>query len=185
MRKLFFIRHAQPEVTSGLLAQLWPLAPQGRKSALQLAQRLAADERPILLYASPEPKANATAHLIAQHLELPIETVADLCEHERGQTPFLDKDAWEATHIAFFSRPTELIFGDESAHQALQRFSTAVEKIIASNPHGNLAIVTHGTVLTLFVASHNAQIDALSFWRSLKWPDLVVLTLPELQLTNR
>jgi 2,3-bisphosphoglycerate-dependent phosphoglycerate mutase len=185
MRKLFLIRHAQPEVTPGIPARLWPLTPDGRESAQQLAQRLAVDDRPTLLYASPELKAHETAQFIAQHLNLPLETVADLREHEREHTPFLSKDAWEATLAAFFSRPTELIFGDESAHQALQRFNAAVEKIVASAPQENLALATHGTVLTLFVASHNPQIDALAFWRSLQLPDLVVLTLPEFRLTNR
>ena len=178
MRKLFLIRHAQPEVTPDIPARLWPLTPEGRDSALQLARRLATNDLPTSLYASPERKAQETARLIAQHLNLPLETVADLREHEREHVPFLDKDAWKATIAAFFSHPTELIFGDESAHQALQRFNAAVEKIVANAPHGNLALVTHGTVMTLFVASHNPQIDALAFWRSLQLPDLVVLTLP-------
>jgi broad specificity phosphatase PhoE len=185
MRKLFLIRHAQPEVNPAIPARLWSLAPEGRKGAQRLAQHLAGDDQPALIYASPEPKANATAQFIAQHLNLPVETVSDLREHERGQTPLLSKDAWEATITAFFSHPTELIFGTESAYQALQRFSSAVERIITNNPHGNLAIATHGTVMTLFVAFHNPQIDMLTFWSSLKLPDLVVLTLPELRLASR
>ncbi len=95
-----------------------------------------------------------------------------------------NKEAWEATPIDFFSRPTELVFGEESAHQALQRFSRAIEKIVTSNPDGNLAIATHGTVMTLWVAAHNPQIDALAFWRALKLPDLVILTLPEFRLIS-
>jgi broad specificity phosphatase PhoE len=185
MRKLFLIRHAQPEVTPGVPPRLWPLTAQGHESAQQLAQQLAGDDQPVRLYASPERKAQETAQLIGHHLNLPIEMVADLREHEREHSPFLGKDAWEQTLTAFFSRPTELIFGEESAHQALQRFHAAVEKIVAGTPHGNLALVTHGTVLTLFVASHNPQIDALAFWRSLQLPDLIVLTLPDFRLANR
>jgi broad specificity phosphatase PhoE len=71
------------------------------------------------------------------------------------------------------------------AHQAFQRFNAAGEKFVADAPHGNLALVTHGTVLTLFVAFHNPQIDALAFWRSLQLPDLIVLTLPDFRLANR
>jgi broad specificity phosphatase PhoE len=164
---------------------LWPLTPEGREGAQQLTQLLTADDRLTVLYASPELKAQETAQLIAHSLSLPIETVADLREHERGHPPFLGKDAWEATLTAFFSRPTELVFGNESAHQALQRFNAAVEKIVASTPHDNVALATHGTVMTLFVASHNPQIDALAFWRSLQLPDLVVLTLPDFRLINR
>lgn len=185
MRKLFLIRHAQPEVTPGVPPRLWPLTAEGREGAQQLAQSFAGSDQPAVLYASPERKAQKTAQLIALHLSLPIEMVAELREHEREYTPFLGKDAWEKTLTAFFSRPTELIFGDESAHQAFQRFNVAVEKIVASAPHGNLALVTHGTVMTLFVTSHNPHIDALAFWRSLQLPDLVVLTLPDFRLANR
>ncbi|GAC1632508.1 MAG: hypothetical protein NVS4B11_33370 [Ktedonobacteraceae bacterium] len=185
MRKLFLIRHAQPQVTPGIPARLWPLAPKGREGAQQLAQRIAADLQSTRLFASPEPKAHETAQIIAHHLSLPMETVEGLREHEREHTPFLGKEAWEATLIDFFSRPTELIFGDESAHQALQRFSAAVEKSVAGNPHGNVAIATHGTVLTLFVAYHNPQIDAVAFWRSLKLPDFIVLNLPEFSLAEK
>jgi broad specificity phosphatase PhoE len=184
MRKLFLMRHAQPKVTPGIPARLWPLTPEGRYEALQLARCLAADDQPTSLYASPERKAQETAQLIAQHLNLPLETVADLREHEREHVPFLDRYAWEATITAFFSHPTELIFGEESAHQALQRFEVAVEKIIANALHGNLTLVTHGTVMALFVDAHNPQIDALTFWRSLRLPDLVVLDLPGFELTG-
>ncbi len=185
MRKLFLIRHAQPEVTPGVPPRLWPLTVQGHEGAQQLAQHLAGSDQPVRLYASPELKAQETAQRIGHHLNLPIETVAGLREHDREHTPFLGKEAWENTLIAFFSRPTELIFGEESAHQALQRFNAVVEKIVADAPKGNLALVTHGTVLTLFVASHNPQIDALAFWRSLQLPDLIVLTLPDFRLDNR
>jgi broad specificity phosphatase PhoE len=185
MRKLFLIRHAQPEITPGTPPRLWPLTAEGREDAQQLARCFAGDDQPALLYTSPERKAQETAQLIAHHLNLPLETVADLREHEREHTPFLGKEVWEKTLSAFFSRPSEIIFGDESAHQALQRFNAAVEKIVASAPSGNLALATHGTVMTLFVTSHNPQIDALAFWHSLQLPDLVVLTLPDFRLTGR
>ncbi len=183
MRKLFLIRHAQPQFIPDIPTHLWPLTLEGREAALHLAQRLAMDDVS-LIYASPEPKAHETAHIIAQYLNLSLETIPDLREHERGDTPFLDQDTWEATLATFFSRPTELVFGTETALQAFQRFSAAIEKIVTSNPDRNLAMVTHGTVITLFVASHNPQIDALAFWHLLKLPDLVVLSLPEFKLAN-
>lgn len=185
MRKLFLIRHSQSEVIPGVPPRLWPLTTQGREGAQQLAQHLVGDDQPVRLYASPERKAQETAQPIGHHLDLPIEIVTDLREHEREHSPFLDKDAWEQTLSAFFSRPTELIFGEESAHQALQRFKAAVETMVTHAPQGNMVLVTHGTVLTLFVASHNPQIDALAFWRSLRLPDLIVLTLPDFRLANR
>ncbi len=182
MRKLLLIRHAQPEITPGIPARLWSLSPGGRASAERLAQHIAADYQPVAMFASPEDKASETARIIARPLGLPVETIPDLREHERSHTPFLSSDSWEATLIAFFTRPTELILGEETANQSLQRFRAAIDSLLATHSQGDLAAITHGTVLTLFVAYHNLQIDALAFWHALRLPDLVVLELPGFRL---
>lgn len=184
MRKLLLIRHAQPEVTPGTPARLWPLSPMGRESAQRLAQQIAAEYSPAALLASPEDKARETASIIGSPLGLPVEVIPDLHEHEREHTPWLGPAAWEVTLTAFFSRPGELIFGEETAQQAFQRFQAAIEGIYAAYPFGDLAVVAHGTVLTLFVAHHNPQLDPLAFWSALKLPDLVVLDLPDFKLSE-
>lgn len=185
MRKLLLIRHAQPEVTVGAPARSWPLSAQGRESAHQLARRIAAEYRPAALFSSPEDKARETASILGSFLDLPVEIVPDLHEHEREHTSWLSAAAWEATLAAFFSRPGELIFGEETAQQALQRFQAAIESILAAQPSGDLAVVTHGTVMTLFVAHHNPQIDALAFWRALKLPNMVTLGLPGFTIVEK
>jgi broad specificity phosphatase PhoE len=77
-----------------------------------------------------------------------------------------------------FERPDELIFGRETAHEAHERFAGAVERTLERFPEGNLAIVTHGTVLTLFVARATG-IEPASFWKRLGLPAFAVMTLPE------
>jgi 2,3-bisphosphoglycerate-dependent phosphoglycerate mutase len=178
MQKLLLIRHAQPEITPGTPARQWPLSPAGRESAYQLARCIALEYRPAALLTSPEDKARETASIIGSFLDLPVAIIPDLHEHKREHTSWLSPETWEATLTAFFSRPTELILGEETAQQALRRFQAAIESILAAHPSGDLAIVTHGTVLTLFVAHHNPQIDALAFWHALKLPELVGLELP-------
>jgi Fructose-2,6-bisphosphatase len=61
----------------GIPARLWTLAPEGQAGVQQLALRLAAEHLPILLFASPEPKAYKTAQIIAQGCAL-HEKVKDL-----------------------------------------------------------------------------------------------------------
>ena len=185
MRKLLLIRHAQPEITPGTPARLWPLSPEGRESAQSLARRIAAEYRPAALFTSSEDKAYETGRIIGSHLHLPVENVPDLHEHKREHTSWFGPAAWEATLTAFFSRPTELVFGEETAQQALQRFQAAIKGILTVHLSGDLAIVTHGTVLTLFVAYHNPQLDALAFWRALKLPDLIVLDMPGFKIVEK
>jgi hypothetical protein len=45
-----------------------------------------------------------------------------------------------------------------------------------------LAIVTHGTVLTLFLAHHNPHLDPISFWRDLTLPCFFVTSIPAMEI---
>ena len=170
MRTLLLIRHAQPEVTPGVAART-------------LAGRLAGAYALARLTSSDEPKAMETARIIAQELRLPAQRDADLGEHRRAHVPYLSQEDWHATMTRFFAQPDALVVGDETARAALDRFSAAVTRGLAHTQEGDLALVTHGTVLTLFVAAHNPRVDALAFWRALALPDLVALTLPNFHLT--
>jgi hypothetical protein len=46
-----------------------------------------------------------------------------------------------------------------------------------------LAIVAHGTVISLFVAAHN-QINSFELWQQLAMPSFVVLGLPSFALVE-
>ena len=184
MRTLLLIRHAQPEVTPGVPAREWPLAPAGRVAARALAGRLAGAYALTRLTSSDEPKARATAQILAAELRLSVERDAGLGEHRRERVPFLGTAAWDAAMARFFAQQEALVLGEETAHAALDRFSAAVRRCAARDVESDVALVSHGTVLALFVAAHNPQVDALAFWRALALPDLVALTLPNFHLTR-
>jgi broad specificity phosphatase PhoE len=182
MRTLLLIRHAQPEVMPGVAARDWPLAPAGRAAARALAGRLAGAYTLTRLTGSGEPKAMQTAQIIAQELRLPVEHDADLGEHRRERVPFLGAAAWDAAIVLFFASPAALVLGEETALQALERFSAAVARCVTRESERDVALVTHGAVMTLFVAAHNPRVSALAFWRGLALPDLVALALPDYHL---
>jgi broad specificity phosphatase PhoE len=75
----------------------------------------------------------------------------------------------------------DLVFGAETGDEARERFSSAVDDAMRRHPTGNLAIVSHGTVMTLFVA-RVARIKPVPFWKGLGLPAYVVLSYPELAL---
>ncbi|MBO0779206.1 MAG: histidine phosphatase family protein [Ktedonobacteraceae bacterium] len=77
-----------------------------------------------------------------------------------------------------------MIFGNETAAQALQRFSSAVSTVVRRHQAGDIVVVTHGTVMTLFVVFHG-QAEAFTFWWSLSMPKAIVLTLPDYRLARR
>ncbi len=68
------------------------------------------------------------------------------------------------------------MLGSETAEQARDRMSAAIDDIVESGQQDSI-VVTHGTVMTLYVASV-ADADPMRFWRRLGLPAYVVLGLP-------
>jgi broad specificity phosphatase PhoE len=74
------------------------------------------------------------------------------------------------------------VLGEETAVTAFKRFDTAVRQQIAAYPDDTLAIVAHGTVISLFISRYNGFVEPFSFWQSLTLPSAFLLTLPDLCL---
>ena len=50
-----------------------------------------------------------------------------------------------------FRRPNDLVLGKETAVAALSRFRSALDEVLAEHPEGNVAVVSHGTVIALLL----------------------------------
>lgn len=175
-RKLILIRHSLPEIIPGMPANRWPLSDEGKRRCALLAERLR-PWRPDRVVSSVEPKAAETGRLVAERLGLTFKTAEGLHEHERSRAAFSDRDTFQMHIAALFAHPDEYVFGDESAAQAFARFSRAVDAVLDAHPTETIAMVTHGTVMTAFVA-HAARLEPFSFWKGLSMPALTVLELP-------
>jgi broad specificity phosphatase PhoE len=66
------------------------------------------------------------------------------------------------------------VIGGETANSAFERFAGPISNILSEDHSQPLAIVTHGIVLSLFVARHNA-ITPFNIWARLALPSYVVL----------
>ena len=180
-RKLILVRHSGVEIIPGMPASQWQLSDEGRSLCGALAGRLAA-HAPAVVVTSTEPKAIETGQIVAGLLSIPFETAPDLHEHERHSAGLFDtREQFEAQVARLYETPGQLVFGDETADEAHSRFARAVTSVIEQHPAGSLAIVAHGTVMTLFVA-HAASLELVPFWKRLGLPAFVVLSLPELSL---
>ena len=178
--RLILIRHSQSQPEPGRPASRWALTEAGRWLGARLADRLAA-YAPDRIVTSHERKASETGAIVAARLSLPIVLVEGLHEHRREHAGWLPGPAFEQAVADFFARPDDLVFGEETASQARARFEAAVRDVIDIYPSQTIALVTHGTVMTLFVAAYTS-IAPLPFWKSLGMPALVVLSLPDLEL---
>jgi len=179
-RKLILVRHSLPEMVTGVLASEWHLSAEGCRRCSVLAGRLAAYELAAVI-SSEEPKAIETGQIVAETLGLPFETAPGLHEHVRGVVRDLgSREGFQAQVARFFEHPDELVLGYETADEAHARFARAIASVIERRPTTNLAIVSHGTVMALFI-TRTAGLDPIPFWKGLGLPSIVVLSLPDLE----
>jgi 2,3-bisphosphoglycerate-dependent phosphoglycerate mutase len=180
-RKLVLVRHSLSEMVTGVSASRWRLCAEGRRRCEILAERLAAYDLAFVV-ASEEPKAVETGQIVARILGLPFEIVPDLHEHKRGVVKTMaSREEFQAQVARLFEHPAELVLGHETADQAHARFAAAVAHVVEEHPAGNLAVATHGTVMTLFIARAN-DLAPIPFWKSLGLPAFAVLSLPGFRL---
>jgi broad specificity phosphatase PhoE len=181
---LILIRHAAVRVDPTISSHEWPLKVDGRSATHQLAHKL----KPYLpshIVTSEEAKAQATGMALAEVLDLPTQSVPGLQEHDRQGVPFfVNKAEFETAVANFFAHPNELVFGGETAVEATARFTKVVNRQIAETPKGNLIIVTHGTVLSLYICQYNPDLSPWEFWQSLTMPCAFILSLPTRKLVQ-
>jgi broad specificity phosphatase PhoE len=178
MTKLILIRHSQPEIVTGVPASTWQLSAEGRSRCAALAQQLAVHQ-PRQIVTSLEAKAIETGQIVASILGIPWESVVGLHEHERPDAVrSLAQEPFRARVAAVFEHPAELVFGNETADEAHGRFAAAIAGLATRHQEDNLAVVTHGTVMTLYI-SRAVGLEPVPFWRRLGWPSFAVLSLPD------
>lgn len=102
----------------------------------------------------------------------------DLHENDRTGLGWLGSEELEATIARFFAAPDQRTMGHETADEAYARFAAAVEDVCLRHPVGNIAIVAHGTVITLFV-SRRTGLEPFPFWMRLGLPSFVLLLHPD------
>jgi broad specificity phosphatase PhoE len=181
MSHLILIRHVKPVIDEYQPSVRWLLSDAGRQASRRLGERL----RPYALdvmVTSHEPKAAATGEIAASVLGIPVKAADGLGEHLRENTPWYDDPAvFKAKVRECLQKPDQVVFGDESADAAYDRFAAAVDAVVAAHPDQNIAVATHGTVMSLFIA-RRAGGEAIDYW--LRWglPAFAVLDLPTFTL---
>lgn len=202
---LVLLRHARSLPQAGLPAALWTLAPGAMEETAALGRALAAVPLKVapssegrgagappttsgsgidLVIASREIKALATARSLAHSLAAEVGTAPGLEEHHRADEPLVEPDEFQRAMRRFFASPETLVFGDETANEAAARFRAAVTSVLASQPGRRLAIVSHGTVMTLLLAAPNG-LDPYALWSSLAMPEAFVVRSSDWRIFER
>jgi broad specificity phosphatase PhoE len=170
---LVLVKHALPGFDMSRPPREWQLSAEGKLQSKQLAGRLRAFV-PLRLVTSTEPKASSTGRVIAAELGLHVTAVDGVQEFDRPASPWQSKADRERENAAIFDDPARPVLGVESGRDALDRFSAAIRAELDRTAEQNLVVITHGTVIALFVAAYN-PINAFEFWRDLDCASFVVL----------
>jgi 2,3-bisphosphoglycerate-dependent phosphoglycerate mutase len=165
---VLLVRHSVPEVDPALATERWRLSDEGRRRCGPLADRLR-EHRPTAILSSTEPKMRETADLLGAELGLEVRESPALRETARRTVRWLEADEFQRAVKRLFEEPDEVVFGEESALDALERFSAAVDGL-----DERTVVVSGGTVISLYAAARTGE-DAYELWSRLELPDLVVV----------
>ena len=179
MRRLVLVKHSLPDIEPDKPASAWRLGEVGRRRAEALAAGLG-DFSPEVIWSSREPKAVETADQVAGALGVPVRVAGGLEEHHRDNVPFLPEQDFEEMVKRILCNPGQLVFGTETADQARDRMAAAIEGVIKADQADGI-VVTHGTVIALYVASV-ADVRPVRLWKRLGLPSFLVLMVPSMAI---
>lgn len=156
--KLYIFRHGQSDynLANKISKPDAVLTGEGIAQAEKLRDELAPVKLPVI-YSSPYPRALATAKIVAEAHQTPIEIIEDLHEHNLGETEGVEEireileqkypDILPILDIGDKVSDELKNYGAESKHEARERFMGALKKIKEISPYDVAGVSTHGHVM--------------------------------------
>ena len=170
--RLYLVRHSGVTVRPERPGAEWHLSREGRAAADALAneQRWAELDA---LHTSPEPKATSTAQRIAARHGLPIRIERDLREVEgRAWTEQAEYREQVRRYLA-----GEAVDSWEAEQEVQRRVRACIEAIMERHSGRDVAVVTHGLALTVYLAGL-LELDAAAayeMWAGIRFPDVAIV----------
>ena len=169
MKKIYLIRHCSAR---GQEAEA-KLTNEGLVQAQELASFLK-DKNIEHIVSSPFERAIKTIEPLAKDINLDINTDDRLIEKKLSDKKLSDwmeklKYAFEDLNVAYE--------GGESSKEAMDRGIEVIHELIKSNKE-NIAVVTHGAILTLILKYFDNKIG-FNEWKDLLNPDIFLVEFEE------
>ena len=142
-------------------------------AAVRMGERLRGLDVDLVVTSSMQ-RAIDTGRAVADTLGVVFQTAEGLHEHDRSSVGWLSDEVFEASVRGLLQRPGELVFGSETGAAAERRFSSAVDAVAKAHRGLRLVIVSHGSVMALYLAARYG-IDAWRTWQRLGLPSYVIV----------
>ena len=174
MRKIYLIRHGQPELPGGericLGSSELPLSTLGRLQACLLGLELGG--RVSAVFSSPLSRARDTALALAPRVRVLPGLMEQYAGDWEGLSFELIRRRWPELYRARGENMELPMPGAEEAGAALDRFVAAIDIALGSSD-GDIAVVAHRSVNRLFLGSIAPEIPAASLYQSYgAWSEL-------------
>ena len=170
--RLYLVRHSCVTVRPERPGAEWHLSQEGRAAADALADAAHWTELDAI-HTSPEPKASSTAQRITARHGLPIHIERDLREVEgRSWTDQAEYRQQVRRYLA-----GEDIEGWEAIQEVQHRVRACIESIIEQDAGRDVAVVSHGLALTVYLAGL-LELDAAAaykMWAGIRFPDIAIV----------
>ncbi len=180
---LLLVKHASPQVVTGVAPEHWVLSSEGQRRCEPLANLLSA-YGPSVVITSDEAKAVETGKIIAARLGISSQVGRDLHEHDRSYVPQMRSAQFISMIELAFRKPTERVLGKETITEATARFDAAVREQIAGHGDQTVVIVSHGTVMAQWIADRTNE-SAFDIWRKMGLPSFAVVAVPGMTVVQR
>jgi broad specificity phosphatase PhoE len=156
------VRHAMSAVDRSVDSRQWGITPDAIDECVLLASSLPAT--PADVRSSTERKAVDTAKVIANITSREVQIDERFGEVRR---PFTWDDDYRSIAMSYLQSDRDEW---EPRTAVVARFTAGVEDALRIEGNGPLVVVNHGLALSLYLASV-AEIDVVSFWSALTFPD--------------
>ncbi len=162
MAELLLVRHAEPWLDCGTPAVEWSLTQRGRARASELGNALAARSGITGLWTSPERKARETA-------QLSVPGAAAVVRHELGEVrrPWYPSAGALRAAVSVYLRGGE-VEGWEPHEDVLNRVASVQREVPTT---GRVVLVSHGVLITTWLAIAVRLDDPFRFWEAPRLPD--------------
>lgn len=171
-----------PEIDPERAPTRWHLSSQGMAACVDLAEAIS-PYAPDRIVTSRTRKAFETGRIVAENLSIHVVPIDDLEEQHRDGVGWLSRTVYNEGVRHALECPEELVFGEETVAHALARFTRAIAGELAHDPAETVVAVTHGTVMTAFLAPLLGE-PPFDLWNRLGLPSFAVLRRPDLEVVT-
>jgi broad specificity phosphatase PhoE len=171
-----FFRHALTVIDETQPADKWVISEKGIKDACKKISSGCFDDVDLII-SSSEKKAIQTAYYLSERIEKEIILNPNFRELDRGHKFIETKEDYETMVWRTFNKPMESSFGWETARDALTRFKRGLERLENTYTNKKIFLVSHGIVLTLFIADYynwNSN-KMFEYWKELSFCEAITL----------